>query len=99
MLLKDAFILDFVSDDRNVVLSYGPCQVYAHQLLEFWFLITVSHLGFELLITYFPFLIQFPTLGFIVERYWEIQAHEPEEFWTINCSHNSDEGTATFSWM
>ncbi|KAL0691999.1 hypothetical protein Bca4012_059179 [Brassica carinata] len=22
---------------------------------------------------------QFPTLGFIVERYWEIQAHEPEE--------------------
>ncbi|CAM9000781.1 unnamed protein product [Rhodiola kirilowii] len=67
MLLRDAFILDFVSDDRNVILSYGPCQ--------------------------------FPTLGFIVERYWEIQAHEPEEFWTINCSHNSDEGTATFSWM
>lgn len=23
---------------------------------------------------------QFPTLGFIAERYWEIQAHEPEEF-------------------
>ncbi|XP_028549631.1 DNA topoisomerase 3-alpha isoform X2 [Dendrobium catenatum] len=42
---------------------------------------------------------QFPTLGFIVERYWEIQAHEPEEFWTINCSHTSEEGTATFSWM
>ncbi|WZY79695.1 hypothetical protein YC2023_026079 [Brassica napus] len=42
---------------------------------------------------------QFPTLGFIVERYWEIQAHEPEEFWTINCSHESEEGLATFSWM
>ncbi|KAG6394760.1 hypothetical protein SASPL_145350 [Salvia splendens] len=42
---------------------------------------------------------QFPTLGFIVERFWEIQAHQPEEFWTINCTHNSEEGTATFNWM
>lgn len=67
MLLKDAFVLDFAGDDKNLVLSYGPCQ--------------------------------FPTLGFIVERYWEIQSHEPEEFWTINCSHMSDEGTATFNWM
>ncbi|XP_072978539.1 DNA topoisomerase 3-alpha [Typha angustifolia] len=67
MLLKDAFVLDFAGDERNLVLSYGPCQ--------------------------------FPTLGFIVERFWEIQSHEPEEFWTINCSHTSDEGTATFSWM
>lgn len=45
------------------------------------------------------FSLQFPTLGFIVERFWEIQAHEPEEFWTINCTHTSDEGTATFGWM
>ncbi|KAK8951975.1 hypothetical protein KSP39_PZI003183 [Platanthera zijinensis] len=67
MLLRDAFVLDLVADDRNIVLSYGPCQ--------------------------------FPTLGFIVERYWEIQAHEPEDFWTINCSHTSEEGTANFSWM
>ncbi|CAH2043602.1 unnamed protein product [Thlaspi arvense] len=42
---------------------------------------------------------QFPTLGFIVERYWEIQAHEPEEFWIIHCSHESEEGIATFNWM
>ncbi|KAE7997552.1 hypothetical protein FH972_002178 [Carpinus fangiana] len=67
MLLRDAFVIDLTTDDRNLVLSYGPCQ--------------------------------FPTLGFIVERYWEVQAHEPEEFWTINCSHKSDEGIATFSWM
>ncbi|XP_020104572.1 DNA topoisomerase 3-alpha [Ananas comosus] len=67
MLLRDAFVLDFAGDERNLVLSYGPCQ--------------------------------FPTLGFIVERYWEIQSHEPEEFWTINCSHTSEEGTANFSWM
>ncbi|XP_057550339.1 DNA topoisomerase 3-alpha isoform X1 [Amaranthus tricolor] len=67
MFLKDAFNFDFATDDRSLVLSYGPCQ--------------------------------FPTLGFVVERYWEIQAHEPEEFWTINCSHNSEEGIANFSWM
>ncbi|KAI5673799.1 hypothetical protein M9H77_14163 [Catharanthus roseus] len=67
MFLRDAFVLDVITDERNLVLSYGPCQ--------------------------------FPTLGFIVERYWEIQSHEPEEFWTINCTHNSDEGTATFNWM
>ncbi|GAB2229073.1 hypothetical protein Droror1_Dr00023208 [Drosera rotundifolia] len=66
MLLRDAFNFNFTTDDKNLVLSYGPCQ--------------------------------FPTLGFVVERYWEIQSHEPEEFWVINCSHNSDEGTATFSW-
>ncbi|KAI4317075.1 hypothetical protein L6164_024985 [Bauhinia variegata] len=67
MLMKDAFIIESASDDRNLVLSYGPCQ--------------------------------FPTLGFVVERFWEIQAHEPEEFWSINCSHKSDEGIANFSWM
>ncbi|WVZ19817.1 hypothetical protein V8G54_007139 [Vigna mungo] len=42
---------------------------------------------------------QFPTLGFVVERYWEIQAHEPEEFWSINCAHDSDGRIAKFSWM
>ncbi|XP_012081967.1 DNA topoisomerase 3-alpha isoform X2 [Jatropha curcas] len=67
MLLRDKFDIDAAQDDRNLVLSYGPCQ--------------------------------FPTLGFIVERYWEIQSHEPEEFWTLNCSHKSDEGIATFNWM
>ncbi|KAL8477361.1 hypothetical protein ACS0TY_029602 [Phlomoides rotata] len=67
MFLRDAFVLDFTTEETNVVLSYGPCQ--------------------------------FPTLGFVVERFWEIQSHEPEEFWTINCTHNSEEGTATFNWM
>ncbi|XP_048233865.1 DNA topoisomerase 3-alpha isoform X8 [Ricinus communis] len=67
LLLRDKFVIDSAQDDRNLVLSYGPCQ--------------------------------FPTLGFIVERYWEIQSHESEEFWTINCSHTSVEGIANFSWM
>ncbi|KAL5554891.1 hypothetical protein UlMin_037127 [Ulmus minor] len=67
MLLRDAFVIDSATDDRNLVLSYGPCQ--------------------------------FPTLGFVVERYWEVQSHEPEEFWVINCSHKSDDGLSTFNWM
>ncbi|KAF4360659.1 hypothetical protein F8388_011294 [Cannabis sativa] len=67
MLLRDAFVIDAGNDERNLVLSYGPCQ--------------------------------FPTLGFVVERYWEVQSHEPEEFWVINCSHKSDEGISTFNWM
>ncbi|GAV72584.1 Topoisom_bac domain-containing protein/zf-C4_Topoisom domain-containing protein/Toprim domain-containing protein/zf-GRF domain-containing protein, partial [Cephalotus follicularis] len=67
MLLRDKFAIDSITDEKNLVLSYGPCQ--------------------------------FPTLGFVVERYWEIQSHEPEEFWTINCSHKSDESIATFNWM
>ncbi|CAN1231064.1 DNA topoisomerase 3-alpha [Linum grandiflorum] len=67
MLLRDKFVITPVQEERNLVLSYGPCQ--------------------------------FPTLGFIVERYWEIQSHEPEEFWTINCTYTSDEGNATFNWI
>ncbi|KAI5070985.1 hypothetical protein GOP47_0013236 [Adiantum capillus-veneris] len=50
----------------------------------------------KLVLSYGP--CQFPTLGFVVERYWEIQAHQPEDFWTINCQYSSDEGNANFSW-
>ncbi|KAI3899021.1 hypothetical protein MKW92_017743 [Papaver armeniacum] len=53
--------------------------------------------GRNMVLSYGP--CQFPTLGFIVERYWEIQAHEPEEFWMINCSHASEDGTSHFNWM
>ena len=28
MLLRDAFVIDAATDDRNLVLSYGPCQVF-----------------------------------------------------------------------
>lgn len=27
ILLRDAFVLDLTADDRNMILSYGPCQV------------------------------------------------------------------------
>ncbi|KAK8966719.1 hypothetical protein KSP40_PGU017501 [Platanthera guangdongensis] len=37
MLLRDAFVLDLVADDRNIVLSYGPCQV-AEELYQAGFI-------------------------------------------------------------
>ena len=33
---------------------------------------------------------QFPTLGFIVKRQWEIYAHIPEEFWYIHVVYRND---------
>lgn len=35
----------------------------------------------SMLLSYGP--CQFPTLGLIVQREWEIQAHVPEDFWTM----------------
>ena len=32
MFLKDAFNFDFATDDRSLVLSYGPCQVLTPNL-------------------------------------------------------------------
>lgn len=27
MLLRDAFVFDFATENTNIILSYGPCQV------------------------------------------------------------------------
>jgi DNA topoisomerase III len=91
MLLRDAFVIDVTGDDRNLVLSYGPCQVLYYTSKLFHAFSSSMYQNFLSL--------QFPTLVFIVERFWEIQAHEPEEFWTINCTHTSYECTASFVWM
>lgn len=41
---------------------------------------------------------QFPTLGFIVQRKWDIDAHVSEDFWAIKCSHERAGTTAQFEW-
>lgn len=41
---------------------------------------------------------QFPTLGFVVERYKQVQAFIPEPFWKIIVRHESDEVKAEFRW-
>ena len=37
---------------------------------------------------------QFPTLGFIVQRKWDIDAHVPEKFWKIIVKHYPDAASA-----
>ncbi|XP_074647309.1 DNA topoisomerase 3-alpha-like [Tubulanus polymorphus] len=41
---------------------------------------------------------QFPTLGFVVERYKQVQNFISEPFWKIKVSHKLDEIIAEFSW-
>lgn len=41
---------------------------------------------------------QFPTLGFVVERFKAIQAFVPETFHRIKVTHNHRDGTVEFNW-
>ncbi|NXO01935.1 TOP3A topoisomerase, partial [Rhinopomastus cyanomelas] len=41
---------------------------------------------------------QFPTLGFVVERFKAIQAFVPETFYKIKVTHDHEDGNVVFSW-
>ncbi|KAJ8319013.1 hypothetical protein KUTeg_004104 [Tegillarca granosa] len=41
---------------------------------------------------------QFPTLGFVVERYKQVQRFVPEPFWKLKVSHKRDEDMVDFNW-
>lgn len=41
---------------------------------------------------------QFPTLGFVVDRYFKVQNFVPEEFWSIKVTHKKDGLAVSFSW-
>ena len=41
---------------------------------------------------------QFPTLGFVVDRYKRVKNFVPEPFWSIMVNHKKDEVNVTFSW-
>ncbi|EWC44053.1 hypothetical protein DRE_01405 [Drechslerella stenobrocha 248] len=41
---------------------------------------------------------QFPTLGFVVERYMRVKNFVPETFWYLKLTHVRDEITTTFNW-
>ncbi|XP_025418842.1 DNA topoisomerase 3-alpha [Sipha flava] len=42
---------------------------------------------------------QFPTLGFVVERYKDIQNFIPEQFWKIKVNHKIENLDVEFSWQ
>ncbi|KAM3068791.1 DNA topoisomerase [Clarireedia jacksonii] len=41
---------------------------------------------------------QFPTLGFVVDRYFKVQNFVPEPFWSIKVTHSRDDMNVVFSW-
>lgn len=41
---------------------------------------------------------QFPTLGFVVDRYFKVQNFVPEAFWSIKVTHQKEGKTASFNW-
>ena len=41
---------------------------------------------------------QFPTLGFVVDRYFRVKNFIPETFWSIKVMHQRDDMEVTFSW-
>ncbi|KAI9824145.1 MAG: DNA topoisomerase [Phylliscum demangeonii] len=42
---------------------------------------------------------QFPTLGFVVDRYFRVKRFVPEPFWSIHVYHLRDHLTVSFSWQ
>lgn len=41
---------------------------------------------------------QFPTLGFVVDRYFKVKNFVPEDFWGIKVTHKKDGLSVTFNW-
>ncbi|KAI5290952.1 DNA topoisomerase [Ascosphaera acerosa] len=41
---------------------------------------------------------QFPTLGFVVDRYFRVKNFKPEPFWAIKVSHRKQGATVQFAW-
>lgn len=41
---------------------------------------------------------QFPTLGFVVDRYLRVQNFKPEPFWSIKVMHQRDGVNVNFTW-
>lgn len=68
---------------RNVTISYGKILLLGRREV----LIQI-HLGS----------CQFPTLGFVVDRYFKVKNFKPEPFWSIRITHKRDNMDAIFFW-
>jgi DNA topoisomerase-3 len=61
--------------------------------------LTLQNMGEELrdrIISYGS--CQFPTLGFVVDRYFRVKNFVPEKFWSIRVMHRRDDMDVNFSW-
>eukprot|EP01060_Flectonema_neradi_P014430 TRINITY_DN2110_c2_g1_i7.p1 TRINITY_DN2110_c2_g1~~TRINITY_DN2110_c2_g1_i7.p1 ORF type:complete len:926 (+),score=94.01 TRINITY_DN2110_c2_g1_i7:248-3025(+) len=52
--------------------------------------------GIQKIVSYGP--CQFPTLGFVVSRYWEHKGFTPEQFHFISLEHKTDGSFVKFKW-
>ena len=52
--------------------------------------------GIQGVVSYGP--CQFPTLGFVVSRYWEQKGFSPEQFHYISLEHKTDTSNVKFKW-
>ena len=95
MLLKDRFSIDSTGEEESCNKLWSLSGNFQNYQSHYVYQIQVTIVFMQRGVYFFLLQLQFPTLGFIVERCWEIQAHEPEEFWTINCSHESEDDLAT----
>ena len=55
-------------------------------------------LGIRVLLIHLSGSCQFPTLGFVVDRYFKVQSFIPEKFWSIKVMHRHDGLDVIFSW-
>lgn len=89
---------DAVDARQEIDLRIGASFTrFQTMLLKDSFILPYADEERKMVLSYGP--CQFPTLGFVVERYWQVQAHVPEEFWAINCSYSANEGSCQFVWM
>jgi len=56
------------------------------------------YMTYSALLTTDPGTCQFPTLGFVVDRYFRVKNFVPEPFWSIKVTHRRDEMDVNFSW-
>ena len=66
------------------LISYGICSIHYVAGIP----ITYVYLGS----------CQFPTLGFVVDRYFRVKSFVPEPFWSIKVMHRREDIDVTFLW-
>lgn len=70
---------------QDRIISYGKCSLLFSALLETY---PNERAGS----------CQFPTLGFVVDRYFRVKNFKPEPFWSIKVMHKRDGKQANFNW-
>ncbi|KAI4237255.1 MAG: hypothetical protein LQ349_001992 [Xanthoria aureola] len=91
-------------DDRqvNAVAARMELDLRLGVIFTRFTTLTLQALGGELaeqrVISYGKGSCQFPTLGFVVDRYFRVKNFVPEKFWSIKVTHRREGMDVNFSW-